>query len=62
LGKIGGPDMNRQDKELLMQLCELASKENDSAKLLTLIEEINRILVAKKEAVEGNWLSPRKSA
>ena len=36
------------DTERWRQLCELASKEQDSKKLLALVEEINRLLETKR--------------
>jgi hypothetical protein len=33
-----------------MELCELAAKEKDSAKLLTLVQEINRLLAEKDKS------------
>src|SRR5215831_1394439 len=36
--------MHEQSKERWMELCEQASKEQDPAKLLSLVEEINRLL------------------
>jgi hypothetical protein len=36
--------MDGASKDRLMQLCELASTERDSKRLLELVEEINRVL------------------
>ena len=36
--------MHEQQKERWMELCEQASREQDPNKLMTLVEEINRIL------------------
>jgi hypothetical protein len=37
------------EKERWMELCELAVKEQDPAKLMALVAEINRILEAKEQ-------------
>jgi hypothetical protein len=39
--------------EKWMELCALASKEQDSAKLLALTQEIARLLEEKKQRVKG---------
>ena len=36
-----------------MELCELAAKETDSAKLLALVQEINRILADKDMSLKA---------
>ena len=41
--------MEGEEKESWMELCELAAKEQDPAKLLEVVQEINRIL-EKREA------------
>ena len=49
--------MLSEKKERWLELCELASKEQDSGKLLGLIEEINRLLEEKEKrlfAERGN--------
>jgi hypothetical protein len=38
------------DTERWRQLCEMASKEPDSKKLLALVEEINRLLETKRNS------------
>ena len=42
--------MTDPDIERWRQLCELASKEQDSKKLLALVEEINRLLETKRDS------------
>lgn len=37
------------NKETWMELCELAAQEKDPAKLMALIDEIDRMLEAKKQ-------------
>jgi hypothetical protein len=41
-----------------MELCELASKEQDPKKLSELVEEINRILGAKQTRISGRQQPP----
>ena len=54
------------EKERWMQLCELATKEQDPVKLMELVAEINRILEAKehrlKEASNAASEEPPSSA
>jgi hypothetical protein len=38
-----------ENREKWMELCEQASTEQDPEKLLTLVQEINRLLEAKQE-------------
>jgi hypothetical protein len=42
-----------ENHEKWMELCALASKEQDSAKLLALIQEIARLLEEKKRRLKG---------
>jgi hypothetical protein len=37
-----------------MELCELAATEKDSAKLLTLVQEINRLLAERDKSAKAN--------
>lgn len=37
------------DRELWLELCERAAREQDPQKLLELVKEINRLLEAKRE-------------
>jgi hypothetical protein len=41
------------DKEKWIELCELASKEQDSKKLMALIAEMNLLLEGKEQRLEG---------
>jgi hypothetical protein len=41
--------MKGENKERWMQLCELAANEQDPAKLLELVTEINNLLEAKEK-------------
>lgn len=43
--------MDQEKKERWIRLCELASKEQDSEKLLRLVEEINRLLDEKNQTL-----------
>ena len=43
-----------QGNERWKELCELASKEQDPAKLHELIKEINDLLEAKERRLKGN--------
>jgi hypothetical protein len=49
--------MTDQTKERWFQLCALAAVENDPAKLLALVTEVNRLLMEKEQL-----LSPSESA
>ena len=40
-------------KERWMELCELAAKEQDSAKLMELVGEINRLLEDKEQRLHA---------
>jgi hypothetical protein len=40
------------EKERWMELCELAAKEQDPAKLMALVAEINRILESKEQRLK----------
>jgi hypothetical protein len=40
-------------KERWMELCEMAVKEQDPAKLMALVAEINRILEAKEQRLKA---------
>ena len=40
------------EKERWMELCELAAKEQDPAKLMALVAEINRILDSKEQRLK----------
>ena len=44
--------MQRQPSERWLQLCELATVEQDSEKLMGLITEINRLLEEKEERLK----------
>lgn len=44
--------MDQEKKERWIRLCELASKEQDSEKLLRLVEEINRLLDEKNQTLK----------
>src|SRR2546427_654291 len=41
---FGGDSMQGKKRERWIELCELAAKEQDPVKLLSLVEEINRLL------------------
>jgi hypothetical protein len=43
-----------ENHEKWMELCALAAKEQDPAKLLALTKEINRLLYEKEQRVKGN--------
>lgn len=45
--------MKGQAKEYWMDLCERAANEQDPAKLLELVAEINRLLEAKEKRLQG---------
>jgi len=44
-------------EEQLMQLCEVAAREQDSEKLLDLVEEIYRLLEKRQQQLKANVLS-----
>ena len=54
--------MNPETDSRWMELCEQASKEKDSAKLLALVQEINRLLKAQEEEDEPRKLSRNSAA
>ncbi len=41
------------EKERWMELCELATKEQDPVKLMELVAEINRILESKEQRLKA---------
>ena len=43
-------------KERLIQLCEVATREQDSEKLLDLLEEIFRLLEEREQRLKANML------
>jgi len=43
----------RENSERWKQLCEMAANEQDPAKLMELITEINRLLQAKEQRLQG---------
>jgi hypothetical protein len=49
--------MDTTTKERWFQLCELAAKEQDPKKLLSLIEEINRLLEEKEQRLKSKKLT-----
>jgi hypothetical protein len=52
--------MIAKQKEKWMELCELASKEQDAHKLLALITEINRLLKVKQQRLAISNPAPLK--
>jgi hypothetical protein len=44
-----------ENHEKWMELCALASKEQDPAKLLALAQEISRLLEEKEQRVKGQF-------
>ena len=54
-----GISMIDNDQDRWRQLCEQASKEQNPKKLVTLMEEINRLLSAQHDRVEKNTLPPK---
>jgi hypothetical protein len=48
---LAGGDTVLEKKERWLELCEQASREQDSEKLLSLIGEINRLLEAKEKSL-----------
>ena len=44
--------MQEQSKERWTELCEQASKEQDPAKLMSLVEEINRLLEQRDRKIK----------
>jgi hypothetical protein len=57
---VAGLPSGMKDKERWMQLCELASKEQDPRKLSELVEEINRLLEEKQNRIRGR-ISPSEA-
>jgi hypothetical protein len=49
--------MDGEKKEQWLQLCEQAAREQDPAKLLRLVEEINRLLEEKERRLKGQKTS-----
>jgi hypothetical protein len=45
-----------ENREKWMELCELASTEQDPEKLLALVQEINRLLEGKQERLNKQKL------
>lgn len=45
--------MESSNKERWLQLAELAAKERDPAKLIALVEEINRVLKEKEQLLKA---------
>jgi hypothetical protein len=43
-----------ENQEKWMELCALAAKEQNPAKLLALTKEINRLLSEKEKRIKGN--------
>jgi len=49
--------MDGEKKERWLRLCELAVSEQDPAKLLRLVEEINRLLEQKEQRLKAQRTS-----
>jgi hypothetical protein len=49
----GNPDYVLKNRERWMELCALAVDEQDPAKLISLINEINRLLEEKQNRLRG---------
>jgi len=45
--------MDKLTREHYLNLCDLASKEQDPTKLIALVEEINRLLQEKEERLNA---------
>jgi len=45
--------MDKLTREHYLNLCDLASKEQDPAKLIALVQEINRLLHEKEERLNA---------
>jgi len=45
--------MDQEKKDRWIQLCELASQEQDPDKLLRLVEEINRLLDERDQSLKN---------
>jgi hypothetical protein len=52
--------MQGEKKELWIQLCELAASEQDSAKLLKLVKEINNLLEEKEQRLRRQRVAAPK--
>ena len=50
--------MNDEPRERWLELCELAEKERDPAKLLALVSEINRLLEHKRGTSSSETREP----
>ena len=64
-GSVGGgrrPQTLMENHEKWMELCALASKEQDSAKLLALTQEIARLLEEKEQRLKGRLPTTGESA
>lgn len=53
--------MKGQLKERWLQLCEQAANEQDTERLMGLIEEINRLLEEKEQRLHGQQVRPERS-
>ncbi len=53
--------MKDKAKERWMELCEQAANEQDPAKLLELVKEINHLLDAKKKRLAADPPEPQES-
>jgi hypothetical protein len=53
--------MNKTDSDRIHELCSLIAVEQDRRKFLQLCEELNRILVVKRERLQNNQLSDEMS-
>jgi hypothetical protein len=51
---FGGLSSEMRAKEKWLQLCEQAAREQDSNKLMELVDEVNRLLLEEEERVKGN--------
>jgi hypothetical protein len=52
--------MQGEKKELWIQLCELAASEQDSAKLLKVVKEINNLLEEKEQRLRRQRVAAPK--
>jgi hypothetical protein len=50
-----------KQKEEWMELCELAANEQDPAKLMKLVAEINRLLEAKEQRLKSVTREPAEA-
>ena len=46
--------MNEDERKRLHQLCEMAAKEQDRAKMLKLVREINDLLETKQKRMDSH--------